>query len=378
MRSISNAFFHQAEITQIDRWEHGPLELAFLSEPATGRLEWTAHLHNWNATQRAGFVRSGEAIEGLKPFVPYLEERRNPNMILVPTYGGNSELDVMLAGLLPDDILAKAGLERRRSMMGLMYMHNDLPADYGARARAAFAHYIWTRLSPRARLGQGAFNARSPLRLLSGDTPYWAHRLYRLALARRDEFFAPTTHEDETWKPLAELRAGILAGLPEEERHLFDIQRPLMGGDVWDEFDADEREEVLQSAIDGDGVLESLDPVVELLHRHRTHEDFSAANSWIKEDFERSFYSKRAKLKVDLVETIDDAPAYALEPNEPYEQVLFRDVIAMLDQKERRLVIALRLGKSASTIARESGLRGHASVSRRIAALKTKVARLLN
>lgn len=53
-------------------------------------------------------------------------------------------------------------------------------------------------------------------------------------------------------------------------------------------------------------------------------------------------------------------------------------MIAMLDQKERRLVIALRLGKSASTIARESGLRGHASVSRRIAALKTKVARLLN
>jgi len=284
----------------------------------------------------------------------------------------------MLAGLLPDHILAKAGLERRRAMMGLMYMHRDLPADYGPRARAAFAHYIWTRLSPQARLGQGAFDARSPLRLLSGDTPYWAHRLYRLAIARRDELFAPTTHEDETWKPIAQLRAGILATLPEEDRHLFDIQRPLTGGDVWDEFDADEREDVLQSVIDGDGVLESLDPVVELLHRHRTHEDFSGANSWIKEDFERSFYSKRAKLKVDLVETVDDAPAYALEPDEPYEQVLFRDVIAMLDQKERRLVIALRLGKSASTIARESGLRGHASVSRRIAALKAKVARLLD
>lgn len=87
MRSISNAFFHQAEITQIDRWEHGPLELAFLSEPATGCLEWAAHLHDWNSTQRAGFVRSGEAIEGLKPFVPYLDERRNPwiHSLLCPT-----------------------------------------------------------------------------------------------------------------------------------------------------------------------------------------------------------------------------------------------------------------------------------------------------
>ena len=50
----------------------------------------------------------------------------------------------------------------------------------------------------------------------------------------------------------------------------------------------------------------------------------------------------------------------------------------MLDQKERRLVVALRLGKNASTIARETGLRGHASVSRRIAALKRKVAKLLD
>ncbi len=308
MRSISNAFLHQVEITQVNRWDQGPLELAFLREPKERRLEWVAHVHEWNATQRAGFVRSSEAMEGLKPVVPYLEQRRNPNMILVPTYGGNSELDVMLAGLLPDEVLAKAGLERLRALMGLMYMHHTLPADYGSRARAAFAHYIWTRLCPLARLGEGAFSARSSLRLLAGDTPYWAHRLYRLALQRRDDFFEPTTHEDESWEPLDALRDKFMADLSEEDRPHFQVQPPLVGGDVWDEFDADEREDVLQSAIDGDGVLESLDPVVELLHRHRAHEDFSGANSWIKEDFERSFYSKRAKLKVDLVETIETHP----------------------------------------------------------------------
>lgn len=52
-------------------------------------------------------------------------------------------------------------------------------------------------------------------------------------------------------------------------------------------------------------------------------------------------------------------------------------MLAMLDQKERRLVLALRMGKNASTIARESGLRGHASVSRRISALKAKLAHAL-
>lgn len=377
MRHISNAHFYQAEVTQVDRWEHGPLELVFLAEPADGRLERDAHIHEWNATQRAGFLRSGKAMDGLKASIPCLEERRNPNMILVPTYAGTSELDVMLASLLPDSLLQQHNLERRRTTMNLLFVHHDLDPGYGSRARAAFSQHIWSLLSPRARLGANAFATNSPLRLLAGDTRYWAHRLYRLALDRRDTYFEPTEHEDKSWKPVDSLRQQILAQIPEEDHHLFKVERPLIGGDIWDVFDSADREDILRAAMDGDGVMESLDPVVELLHSHHTHEDFSDRSSWIKEDFERSFYSKRARLKVDLIETIDDAPAYDLEPSEPYEQVLFRDVIAMLDQKERRLVLALRMGKNASTIAREVGLRGHASVSRRISALKAKLAHLL-
>ena len=377
MRHISNAHFHQAEVTQVDRWEHGPLELVYLPEPENGHLQRDAHIHEWNATQRAGFLRSGKAIDGLKATIPCLEERRNPNMILVPTYGGASELDVMLGSLVPDNVLQQHNLERRRTTLNLLYMHHDLDPDYESRARAAFTQHIWSLLSPRARLGESAFATNSPLRLLAGDTRYWAHRLYRLALDRRDEWFEPTTHEDDSWKPVEVLRGQILAQIPEEDRSVFQVARPLVGGDIWDIFDADEREDVLRAAVDGEGVMESLDPVIEMLHTHRAHEDFSDRHSWIKEDFERSFYSKRARLKVDLVETIDDAAAYDLEANEPYEQVLFRDVIAMLDQRERRLVIALRMGKNASTIARDSGLNGHASVSRRITALKAKLARFL-
>lgn len=376
MRHISNAFFHQAEITQVDRWEHGPLELVFLSEPKEKRFELTAYVQEWNSTQRAGFFRSSEAIDGLRKYVPWLEERRNPNMILVPTRGATSELDVMLASLLPDALLAKHGLERKRPGLGLL-MFGGFESTYGTKARLAFAQHIWSRLAPRARFSESAFAPDSPLRLLAGDTRFWAHRLYRLALDRRDTNFEPTAHDDEKWKPIEELRQVILKQIPQEERHLFKVERPLMGGTIWDVFDADERDDVLRAVIDGDDVMESLEPVIDLLHRHHVHEDFSDRHSWIKEDFERSFYSKRSRLKVDLLETVDDAPAYDLEPNEPYEQVLFRDIIAMLDQKERRLVIALRMGKNASTIARESGLRGHASVSRRIAALKTKVAGLL-
>jgi hypothetical protein len=279
-------------------------------------------------------------------FDPVPRKRRNPNMILVPTYAETSDLDVMLASLLPDSSLRQNKLERRRASMNLLFVHHDLDPDYGARARAAFSRHVWSLLAPRSRLGESAFSTNSPLRLLAGDARYWAHRIYRLALDRRDTYFDPTEHEESSWKSVDTLREHIFGQVPEGERHLFKVERPIVGGDIWDVMDSDDREDVLRSAIDGDGVIESLDPVIELLHAHHVHEDFSERHSWIKEDFERSFYSKRSRLKVDLVDTIDDAPAYELEPNEPYEQVLFRDVIAMLDQKERRLVLALRMERT--------------------------------
>ncbi len=375
MRHLSNAFFHQVEITQIDRWEKGPLELVFLPLPDDKRAELAVAVYDWNATQRSGFLRSDETMGALQTAVPFLESRRNPNMILALENMGTSSLDVMLASLLPDQALERHRLERGSTNLSLTYSHGNLDAQFGARARVAFAEHIWSRLAPKARLDSRAFSPNAPLKLLAGDTRYWAHRLYRLALDRRDRYFEPTTHEDDGWRPLETLTAELMASLDEDDRTKFVVARPLMGGDIWDVDDPDEREDVVQSAIDGDGVMESLDPVIELLHSHHVHEDFSARHSWIKEDFERSFYSKRAKLKMDLIETIDDAPAYDVDV--PYEQVLFRDVIAMLDQKERRLVLALRMGKNASTIAREGGLHGHASVSRRIAALKTKLKRVL-
>ena len=123
--------------------------------------------------------------------------------------------------------------------------------------------------------------------------------------------------------------------------------------------------------------MESLDPLIELLHRHRTPEDFSSRYSWVKEDFERSFYSKRAKLKVDLIETIDDFPASHSGDHDGYGRVLFRDIVAFLDHRERRLMLALRQGRTISEIAACDGLTGHAAVSRRVKALKRKIKALL-
>jgi hypothetical protein len=101
--------------------------------------------------------------------------------------------------------------------------------------------------------------------------------------------------------------------------------------------------------------MDSLEPVIELLQRQCAHEDFSARASWIKEDFERSFYSKRAKLKVEFVETLDHAPVWSVDECEEYGEILFRDLIAALNVRERRLLPALRSGKTVRDLAMREG-----------------------
>lgn len=390
MRVISNAFFAQAEIVQADRWDYGPLELAFLSEaPPSTTDQSSPHSHlldsyavsQWNQGASAGFARDGEALNILKTRIPSLERRKNPNLIMVPERAdGLTELDIMLASLLPDSALAKWKLPRMRASMALLLVgHRELDANFAVRTRAAFGELIWQKLSPQSRSRQSVFSTNSSLRVLAGDPTFWMHRLYRLCLAWRDECFTEVDEAAEpTWKPLESLRQQFLDSIPEEDREKFKVRRPLRGGELWDENDDDDRNYVLDAAISGVGVVESLDPVVEVLTTHRCHDDFAARHSWIKEDFERSFYSKRAKLKVDLVETVDDAPVWASTDNEGYEHALFRDVLSFLDLKEKRLVLALRSGRTVSDIASQQGLSGHASISRKIKALKLKVRGLLN
>jgi hypothetical protein len=123
--------------------------------------------------------------------------------------------------------------------------------------------------------------------------------------------------------------------------------------------------------------MEPIDPLLDLLHSSPTHEDFSPVNSWIKEDFERAFYSKRSKVKVVLVETVDEFPAWEACSSYGHEDLMFRDILSCFDRKERMLLIALRHGKTTSEIAREMGLKGHASVSRKLTQIKKRLRRLL-
>lgn len=385
MYAISNAFLRQVEVVQTDRWAKGPLELVFVP------MDWERRgqeelaklhlaLHEWNQSYAAGHIRPSDAFDAVTKRVPGIQHRANPNIIVAPTtLAGMSALHTMLASLLPDSVLQQKHLKRERANMSLvLWGCHDRPTTYALAIEDAFSKVIWSKIAPKRRFNPEFFSARSPLRLLAGDTRFWMNRIYRLALDRRENGFSPTSSEEEGWQPMHELQREFdQAMVGEEDRSKFVLRRPLMGGTIWLETDAEERDAVLEDALTGAGVMESLEPVIDLLQSQRAHEDFSDRASWVKEDFERSFYSKRAKLKVELVETMDEAPVWSTDDCDGYGEVLFRDIVAALDVNQRRLLLALRMGKTVTQIGAEEGLHGHSSISRRVKDLKKRIALML-
>jgi hypothetical protein len=381
MQAISNAFLSQAEIEDKNRWKHGPLEFMFLDlekYPQQSHAELVGLMAEWNRGYEGGFCRNGKSVETLERLLPGLIASNNPNIFLAGRDCGFSQLDVMLASVVPSPILEKHGLTKQRANMWLLpFGHHLVSPGYGQACRRAFEEYIWQKLQRSSRCQYNFFAKTSPLRLLAADSHYWMSRLFRIAVDRY-EGFSPTEHVEELWQPLEVLRAEFEKSIPTSELDHLEIRRPRMGGELWDIEDEDECDAVVEEMLDGLGIMEPIDPLLDLLHSHRTQEDFSPTYSWIKEDFERSFYSKRAKVKVVLVETVDDHPAWAVGSCIGHDDVIFRDILACFDSREQKLLVAVRHGKTTTEIAKEMGLKGHASISRKLARIKERVRRLLS
>lgn len=404
MRVVSNAFLDQAEVVQLDRWDHGPLELVFLDgflDRSKRYAERFFYISDWNRQYRSGLLRDADTLEWVQRIVPALRRRPNPNIFLVPRINGYSELHAMLASVVPEDILRRHGIEKVKANFWLVpVLHRfckdlDKPQalermpfrEYEARKRdaagvyapaacRAFEEYIWTKLVRDHRCRYEFFEPRSPLRLLAGDIPFWMNRLYRVAV-EQSEGFKEVSEEGEKWQSIEALTRKLRKCIPKEQWSNFLVRRPLMGGWLWDPDDPEECEAVVEEMLDGGGVMDSLHEILEVLHTHRTHEDFSDRYSWIKEDFERSFYRKRAKVRVTLLETVDESPVWSAKEPAGYAELLFRDLLSFLDRRDQHIIIAVRQGKTVSEIACGLGHKGHAVVSRRLQAIKAKVRKLL-
>jgi hypothetical protein len=117
--------------------------------------------------------------------------------------------------------------------------------------------------------------------------------------------------------------------------------------------------------------------IIEAVRSHRVQDDFSDRWSWAKEDFERKLYSKRSKSKVTFVELEDTIPMHGAD-KELDENLLWDDVLALVEPKDRRVVVCLRSGMTrVSEIATLLGYANHSAVSKKLARIRERARPLL-
>ncbi|WP_433177384.1 hypothetical protein [Actinoallomurus sp. CA-150999] len=147
---------------------------------------------------------------------------------------------------------------------------------------------------------------------------------------------------------------------------------PRMGGDLWS--GEAEAADVVQSTVehaDADGQLRG---ILDAVRSHRVEDDFSEVWSYAREHFERKLYSKRSKVRVRFVELTDTIPVQGPE-TEVLDGLVYADFLALLEPKERQVVVLLNSGVTKLTeVAGLLGYKNHSPISKRLAQIQKKAA----
>lgn len=104
--------------------------------------------------------------------------------------------------------------------------------------------------------------------------------------------------------------------------------------------------------------------IVDAVRSNRVEDDFSDRWSYAREDFGRKLYHKRNKVRVRFVELTDTIPVQGPE-TEVEGNLVVGDFLALLDQRERQIVVLLcsgytKVGEVASIL----GYKNHSPVSK--------------
>ena len=114
---------------------------------------------------------------------------------------------------------------------------------------------------------------------------------------------------------------------------------------------------------DADGRLRG---ILDAVRSNRVEDDFSDRWSFAREDFERKLYRKRSKIKTTFVELTDTIPVQGPE-TEIVGQTVTADFMALLDERNREIVVLLNSGHTSLTeIADILGYANHSPISKRL------------
>jgi hypothetical protein len=377
MKTMSSAFF--VSMVVVPRTPPPPPEYVYVpveGDPcAEPRLAQERFITEWNQTWEWGSHRP----DYFRPMIPaplaWLDRHHDLNVRLASFEIGRGRLTKLpayeaLHALLPLGVVRRFGLPAQRGCWPpTMVMPGCTPNDADERLARAFAHYLWPLLQPRSRPGD--FSPNDPIHLLAHNLDYWLPYLDHIIQRRARELGRVAFKNDEQRRDFEEAQRRLP---PDADA---DVLRPCFGGDVWrGEDEAWEMACELVETADEHGQLRK---IIEAVRSNRVQDDFSGRWSFQREDFERKLYSKRHKVKVTFVELGDTTPVHApdAEPD-PERRLIWQDFMALLDPKERRVIVCLRNGHTrAIEIATELGYANHSPVSKALAKIRKKARKVL-
>jgi DNA-binding CsgD family transcriptional regulator len=354
-------------------------ELVYVPEPkgGDGRLSFFGAVGQWNLLWESGSIRQ-ELFADQRADWPstlqwlFEEKYKDRNILLVPDAGSRLDGYTPLYQLIPAEILQRHGLPPIMRAIWPPLLHNEFPAnlpiDVEDRLSQAFASLVWPIISPRT--AAKALSEDSSVRLLASSLDFWLPYVNLMINERaRDRGRVP--YDEEGKERQEKLHKRLQKS---HKRAPFTPERPLFGGEVWlGETEAREATEQMVDLADKRGRLRE---IIDAFRSHRVEEDFSDRWSWERADFERKLYSKRSKLKISFVQLDETIPVHG-PAAEWHENLLWSELIALLDIKEREIVICLRSGKTQTDIASELGYANHSAVSKSLKRIRMKVRHLL-
>lgn len=240
---------------------------------------------------------------------------------------------------------------------------DQLPKDFETRLGRAFARTVWSRLASGGRFSD--FSESDPIKLLAHALDFWlpaTQGVLQEILESWPRGPVGSTEDPQVVERVRRAQESLPRGMT--------AVAPRVGGDFWrGEAEAGEVLDWIVEETDSDGRLRS---VIDAIKSHRVHDDFSPRWSKVREDFERKLNRKRAKTKVSFVELPDTIPVQA-GYTDVENGMVFGDFMALLDAKERHIVVLLwsgvtRLGEIAALL----GYRNHSPVSKRLRAIRAK------
>jgi hypothetical protein len=318
----------------------------------------------WNLLwESAQFRRRYFDDDELPPEVAQIADQGDVNVTFIPRTATRYYEYAPLYHLVSRSQADRNGLPLVRAGIwpytaGIDQPDSYLPADFSARLGRAWASTVWRHLSPGSTLR--AFSPSEPIRLLAHNLDFWIPPVTAVMEEILRDF--PVVADDTGEQPVPLIDGSILDGAVAVSKRC--------GGDLW--YGEDWAAEVVEQVVDAADRHGRLREILDAVRSNRVEDDFSERWSYAREDFERKLYHKRNKVRVRFVELTDTIPVQGPE-TEVEGNLVVGDFLALLDQRERQIVVLLRSGYTKlGEVADILGYKNHSPVSKYLARVRRK------